>query len=52
MVGSASPLSEYIFAQDIGDVSFLLSPLKYISCEVIFMEVTGEHIERLLAQKN
>lgn len=45
-------MPEYILAQYIGDILLLLSPFEDFPGEVVFVEMTGEYIERLLALKD
>ena len=45
-------MSENILAQDIGDILLLLSPFEDFPTEVVFVEMAGEYIERLLALKD
>ena len=41
-------MSENILAQDIGDIGFQLFPLEDSPRKVIFMEMAGEYIKRLI----
>ena len=45
-------MSEYVFAQDIGDILLLFSPFEDFPREVVFVKMAGKNIDRLLTLKN